>query len=226
MIYAYYPGCSLKGSAKRLDDGVRRVFNLLGITLNEIPDWNCCGLVEYGDAYRVRLLSKKNLEKALPVSTEVIAPCPLCAKNLKESNEDSRFSIFHPLDLLTPQDILSIPAKRDLKGHVFFPYYGCLLVRPKETAIKDREIMEKVILYYGGEVTGTEVKDRCCGGNRFFVDRELPEKLSRIILERSCGTIVVFCPLCHMVLKSFSGERKVVYFTDVIPYVLGEKKKL
>ena len=49
MDYAYYPGCSLTGSAKKLDKGVRRIFKMLGHTLTDIPDWNCCGAFEFGD---------------------------------------------------------------------------------------------------------------------------------------------------------------------------------
>ena len=47
MKYAYYPGCSLTGSARRLDKGVRKIFAKLGHELAEIPDWNCCGAFEY-----------------------------------------------------------------------------------------------------------------------------------------------------------------------------------
>ncbi|MCX7857127.1 MAG: heterodisulfide reductase-related iron-sulfur binding cluster [Deltaproteobacteria bacterium] len=226
MVYAYYPGCSLKGSAKKLDVGIRKVFGVLGMHLEEIPDWNCCGAVEYGDASEIRSMSRKNLFKALKVSTRIIAPCPLCSKNLKESDGSGEFSILHPLDVLSLDFLMSIPAKKDLKGYVITPYYGCLLLRPKETAIKDKEIMEKVILSFGGQVAGEEIKDKCCGGNKFFVDKEIVYKLSKIVLKKSSPFIVVFCPLCHMVLKTFSEGQKVLYFTDLILYILGEKKEL
>ena len=49
MDYGYYPGCSLTGSARKLDKGVRQIFRKLGHRLTEIPDWNCCGALEYGD---------------------------------------------------------------------------------------------------------------------------------------------------------------------------------
>ena len=41
MDFAYYPGCSLTGSARKLDKSVRRLFKRLGHGLAEIPDWNC-----------------------------------------------------------------------------------------------------------------------------------------------------------------------------------------
>ncbi|MCS7281016.1 MAG: heterodisulfide reductase-related iron-sulfur binding cluster [Desulfobacterota bacterium] len=226
MTYAYYPGCALKGSAKRLDLTLRKLFSRLGLTMKEIPDWTCCGALEYGDRKQIILNSKKNLNKASFISRMVIAACPLCVKNLKESEKDGEFSIFHPLDLLNVKLILSAEIKNDLTNHIFTPYYGCLLMRPKETALKDKEVMEKIIKALGGEVCGTEIKDKCCGGNRFFIDKDLAFNLSKIILERSKGTFVVFCPFCHLILKTFSGDRKVIYFTELLLYVLGDIKKL
>ncbi len=64
MEYGYYPGCSLTGSAKKLDHGVRQVCKKLGHTLTEIPDWNCCGAVEYGDRNELVSISGENLKKA------------------------------------------------------------------------------------------------------------------------------------------------------------------
>ncbi len=66
--------------------------------------------------------------------------------------------------------------------------------------------MEETITRFGGEVAGEAVKDRCCGGNQIFINKAVTEKLSRLILEKSQGTLVVFCPLCHMALKTFSGD--------------------
>ena len=39
-----------------------------GHTLKEIPDWNCCGALEYGDRKELTNFSKKNLEKAGGIS--------------------------------------------------------------------------------------------------------------------------------------------------------------
>ncbi len=43
MKFAYYPGCSLHGTAREYDVSTRAVCNALGIELEEVPDWNCCG---------------------------------------------------------------------------------------------------------------------------------------------------------------------------------------
>jgi heterodisulfide reductase subunit B2 len=226
MIYGYYPGCSLTGSAHKLDKGVRKVFEKQGHELKEIPDWNCCGAFEYGDRKELSQFSKKNLEKAKGLFQDIVAPCPACYKNMVEADEKKEFTVCHPLDLFDEAFISSMKKTRDLKGHEFTPYYGCILLRPKETAIRNKTVMEDAIAGLGGELAGEKVKDMCCGGNQIFINKSVTEKLSRLILAKSRGTVVVFCPLCHMALKTFSGERKVIYFTDLLLHVMGENKSL
>jgi len=240
MRYAYYPGCSLTGSARKLDKAVRYIFQAAGHELREIPDWNCCGAFEYGDKRELMSFSEANLIKAQgsrggpavapkrgtePV-TDIVAPCPACYRNLKEANTASGLRLYHPLELMNDAFMSSIPKKRDLKGHVFTPYYGCVLMRPPDTAIADKEAMERIITRLGGEIEGEKVRDRCCGGNQFFINRWATEKLSSIILEQSKGDIVLFCPLCHMALTSFSKDRKILYLTDLLLYVMGQRRTL
>jgi heterodisulfide reductase subunit B len=226
MEYGYYPGCSLTGSARRLDRGVREVCRRLGHVLKEIPDWNCCGAMEYGDRTELLALSGENLRKAENLCREIVAPCPACYKNLKDADREGRFSLVHPLDLLERSLLARMAAQRDLKGKVFTPYYGCLLLRPEGTAIRNRHIMEELISSFGGEVEGEKVRDRCCGGNQFFANKWATEKLSTMIVEKSRGIMVVHCPLCHMALKTFSTGRKVIYLTDLLLYIMGEKNAL
>ncbi|RPJ57543.1 MAG: hypothetical protein EHM12_09050 [Dehalococcoidia bacterium] len=228
MEYGYYPGCSLTGSAHKLDVSVKKVFKKLGHTLKEIPDWNCCGAFEFGNRKELLGFSRLNFKKAEGLCDEIVAPCPACYKNLKEanSNEGGSVSILHPLDILEYYLPSSIQAKRDLKGRLFTPYYGCILLRPAETAIKNTDVMEQIITLFGGETDGEKVKDRCCGGNQFFINKWATEKLSTLILNQTRGDLLVFCPLCHMVLKTFSKNRKILYFTDLLLYIMGEKDTL
>lgn len=226
MEYEYYPGCSLTGSAKKLDRGVRLICEKLGHSLTEIPDWNCCGALEYGDRNELLSISGENLRKAQGVRKEIVVPCPACYKNLKDADTDRSFNILSPLELLSVENLSQIEQKRDLKGKIFFPYYGCLLMRPEGSAIKNKNIMEDAISAFGGEVNGEKMKDHCCGGNQLFLNKWATEKLSNLILSKSKGTVVVFCPFCHMAMKTFAVDRKVIYLTDLLLYVMGENKSL
>jgi len=41
--YAYFPGCSLSGTSKEYGASTVEVCRALGIELNELADWSCCG---------------------------------------------------------------------------------------------------------------------------------------------------------------------------------------
>ena len=43
MVFQYYPGCTLRTKAKELDRKARLAAEALGVTLNEVPEWQCCG---------------------------------------------------------------------------------------------------------------------------------------------------------------------------------------
>ena len=45
MKVAYYPGCTLKSHAKNFEDSALAVMATLGIDMEELPRWNCCGTV-------------------------------------------------------------------------------------------------------------------------------------------------------------------------------------
>jgi len=45
--YLYYPGCSLSGSARAYAESLAAILAPLGMELEEIDDWNCCGASEY-----------------------------------------------------------------------------------------------------------------------------------------------------------------------------------
>lgn len=45
MKIPYYPGCTLKTSAKNFEDSALAAAGALGLELVELPRWNCCGTV-------------------------------------------------------------------------------------------------------------------------------------------------------------------------------------
>ncbi len=86
MRYAYYPGCSLKESAREYDASTRAVMEALGAEIHEIPDWTCCGAsaAESVDGLLAYALPARNLalaEKHTP-GLDILAPCAACYLNL------------------------------------------------------------------------------------------------------------------------------------------------
>lgn len=43
LKFVYYPGCSLESTAKEYDLSLKAVCQSLGVKLEELHDWNCCG---------------------------------------------------------------------------------------------------------------------------------------------------------------------------------------
>jgi heterodisulfide reductase subunit B2 len=85
--YMYFPGCSLEGIAKPYSDSMLSVCQTLGIELQEIDDWNCCGATEYGSLHRFGnlALQGRNLalaEKQAIDANVITAPCSACYLNL------------------------------------------------------------------------------------------------------------------------------------------------
>ena len=85
--YLFYPGCSMESNAKVYYESLMAVCGPLGLNLEEINDWNCCGATEYlgvslTPAYA---LIARNLALAFKQSNgthTVVAPCSACYLNL------------------------------------------------------------------------------------------------------------------------------------------------
>lgn len=93
--YLYYPGCSMEGSARSYRESVQPVCDALGIGLEEIPDWNCCGATEYvgislSPAYALiaRNLAIASQEKR--DSEPLVAACSACYLNLAKADSYMR----------------------------------------------------------------------------------------------------------------------------------------
>lgn len=88
MRYAYYPGCSLTRSAEPYDLSTQAIAAPLGLTFEEVDDWNCCGATEYISINKnaAYALVGRNLALAARqnVSHDLVAPCSACYLNLRK----------------------------------------------------------------------------------------------------------------------------------------------
>ena len=58
MKLAYYPGCTLKSNAKNFEDSAISSLKELGVELDELTKWNCCGTVFSLGDLSIFILSK------------------------------------------------------------------------------------------------------------------------------------------------------------------------
>lgn len=115
MRYGYYPGCSLEGMSAEYDVSLRNLFDWLGIEVEEIPDWICCGTLAAPSVSRLLGLAVPlwNVARAMESRYDhVIAPCSACLYHLK-----SALHQLHEHPTLGPQieDILGLPLDGSVK---------------------------------------------------------------------------------------------------------------
>ena len=79
--FAYYPGCTAKSTSLEYDKSVRETAQYLKVTLEEIPDWSCCGASSgHITSHELALaLPSRNLALANAMSLDITIPCPACS---------------------------------------------------------------------------------------------------------------------------------------------------
>ena len=80
MTYSYFPGCTLKSKAKELDEYARASAEVLGFTLEEIPEWQCCGGVYPLGSSEIapKLPSIRALSQAKDSNQDLVTLCSAC----------------------------------------------------------------------------------------------------------------------------------------------------
>jgi heterodisulfide reductase subunit B len=168
MKLSYYPGCTLKANAKNFEESALCALKKLGLEVEELRRWNCCGtvyslatddLIHHIAPVRNLIFSKEAKADAL------VTLCAMCYNTLKRANERVKKSaedrdiinrfmdaeglayegdvkVLHLLEIL--RDVvkfenLAQKVVRPLKDLKVASYYGCLLVRPKEIGLDDVE---------------------------------------------------------------------------------------
>jgi len=211
MRIGLYPGCSLTGSSREYKESVVVVAKALGIILEEVPDWNCCGATA---AHNL------NHELALALPTRILAlaeqagfdklviPCAACYSRLTitqdelNNNPELKAKIIAHLGMdfkgtmviqnaiqFIQDDILPIlPAKITKPfDYKVACYYGCLLVRPhgilKFDRPEDPQTMDAVISAIGGTPIEWAFKNECCGAAMSIARTDVVGKLSGNIVK-------------------------------------------
>lgn len=266
MKLLYYPGCTLKTSAKNLEKSAFAVMKALGHELVEMEDWNCCGVVASltDDDLMHHLAPLRSLIHVEDAGEDkVITLCDMCCNTLKQTNlrvkenpDDletlnlfmdrendykGTVKVLHFLEFLRDEvgfSVLRKMVKNPLRGIRIMPYYGCMLLRPREVAIDDAEeptILGDLLSALGAEVVDNPFKIECCGSYHTVEHKELVSKrahrITNFAIERDSDALVLSCPLCRFNLdvrgkeaeKLFTDYKQipVYYYTQLIAVALG-----
>jgi heterodisulfide reductase subunit B len=212
MKYAYYPGCSAHSTARDMHESCLAVARALGIELQEIKGWTCCGAsaAHQTDRALAASLASANLLLARGMGADMVVSCAACYSRSKNANYevihspemrekvaallgesyDGSVPVRHFVEVLA-RDFgaakLKKAVKHPLNGLKVAAYYGCYLLRPPEvTGFDDPEnptILENLIEAAGGEALEWPGKLDCCGGSQNLTRTDITVARSASIIE-------------------------------------------
>ena len=212
MKISYYPGCTLRTKANALDDTARLCAKVLGVEMEEIENWQCCGAVYpmATDEIATKLSAVRALDYAKHNGGKLLTLCSACHNVIKRTNEDmksnedisSRANNYLKLDELYKGETEVLHYLEMLKNVVGFDnikkavvkplnrkvgaYYGCLLLRPSGVMAFDNPenptIIEDFIRAIGGEPIIYPFRNECCGAYVSLKNAELPKQKSMKVL--------------------------------------------
>jgi len=168
MKLTYYPGCTLKANARNFEDSALYSLEQLGIEVEELSRWNCCGTVFSlaTDDLIHHMAPIRNLIRVKESGSDrVMTLCAMCYNTLKRANErmkadpeslekinkvmykeeidyEGNVEILHLLELIRDEikfENLTNKVVKPLKNLKVACYYGCMLVRPREIGFDDIE---------------------------------------------------------------------------------------
>ncbi len=211
--YGYYPGCSLEGTAREYDVSTRIACQELGIELQELDGWSCCGASSaHATRYWLSLaLPARNLRLAQEQGfSALVAPCAMCYARLRHTQhalrdpqvreqvnalldrplQETEVRVHSLVDLFSEEERLNLlrsKVRRDLSGLRLACYYGCLLVRPPEILEPDDPeypmMMDRIVEATGATVVDWPLKTECCGGSLALSRTDIALELTRRLLE-------------------------------------------
>lgn len=211
MGIPYYPGCTLSTKAKNYDRSGRAVAAALGLELEELPEWQCCGATFplMLDDSMALIAPTRVLYQAQQAGERVAVLCAICFNVLRRSQALLRrdpemlerinwfteqeyrgdLHVVHFLEILRDDlgwETLAERVVRPLTGLRVAPYYGCLLLRPYgEIGLDDPEdpvILHDLVRALGAEPVGFPYNIECCGSYLTVKEPEVSETLSKDIV--------------------------------------------
>jgi heterodisulfide reductase subunit B len=212
MKYTYYPGCSVLATAKHYQESIDAIAGVLGIELEELDDWNCCGATAYMSVKELMsfAISARNLALAEKFHRDLVTPCSACFTVLNKTNQyfaeypdlrkklgqtleaaglsySGNIRVRHILDIVVNDvgnEKLASLVKRRLEGLKVAPYYGCQIVRPGTDFDDpdDPQCMDRLIEALGATSVEYSMKAKCCGASLMGTQENLALRLCKNLL--------------------------------------------
>lgn len=220
MRFAYYPGCTSKGSTQEVDLASRSLARHLGIDLVELSDAGCCGSCEIKavnpDLHL--MLNARILSMAGQRGLEILTVCDTCQANLlgtaRKLDQDSlkRSAIIQKLSTAgvsyTPAPrtrhftriLMEEFGEQKLAEKVLKPlgdlrvatFACCHTFRGDGKEAKNLGLLERLTGVTGATVIPVRADGDCCGFHILMVNEELAARAAGKFLTR-CKDAEVDC---------------------------------
>lgn len=213
MKYGYYPGCSLEGISREYDESMRALLTRLGVSIEDLPDWICCGTLAAPSLSPLLGLATPlwNVARAKEAGyDQLIAPCSACLYHFKHAAkrvaDDSALRAeveavlelplasppptIHPLELLSADSFetrIKGAIQRDLSELRAVCYYGCHISRPASVMQFDDpenpQSMDRLMSWAGVQVLDWPRKVDCCGAHYSMIKPDIVVDLCAKLVE-------------------------------------------
>ncbi len=200
-----------------------------GLVDNEYRLVALCSMC-YNTLKRTNLLLKDDPEKLKTINDFMYL----------EEDYNNKVEVVHFLEILRDMgfDKVKEKVKVDLSSLKIAPYYGCLLLRPKEIAIdntEDPRIETDLLDSLGVKPIDNPFKKMCCGAHQTVQDKYAVARNTYTIvsgaIKAGAEAIITSCPLCAFNLDNRQKEAKelypdfegipILYFTQVMGLAFG-----
>lgn len=212
MKYGYFPGCSLLTSAAEYAHSAESVLASLGVELEELDDWVCCGATPaHATSHLLSLaLPAISCAAAERQGLDVLTCCAACYSRLKQANQAVRDDaavqaqvselieepytgkprVLHITEVLAREigpEAIRAQVTRPLTGLKVACYYGCLMARmPEGLRIDHAEypvLLDELMSAAGAEPLDWSYKTECCGAALTLARQKTVVRLSGQVVE-------------------------------------------
>jgi heterodisulfide reductase subunit B len=232
--YLLYPGCSLGESQSDCERSLLAVGEALGLELQELAEWNCCGATSATTSENVQTfaLAARNLALAEAAGgLELVTVCSSChlvlnkTRHFMDKYPDVRnrvcdalsgaglkyqgtVRVRHLMDVILNDVGVQAIADRVTcppRGMRVAPYYGCQIAQRYANMDQPRSF-ERLLTAIGADVVEFSSRMRCCGGIQ-LVEPQAGGMLAveRLLREAHGSAADVVCTICPSCQFNLAG---------------------
>ena len=220
MKYAFFPGCVLESAAKEDYLATVAVAKKLGIELEELDGWTCCGASHVQDiAPEITLATNaRNIALAEEKGLNLLTVCNTCtlmlreAKNELDANEKEKNEVNKKLAQIGKQYRGTTDITHFL--WVLIRDYGLDKLKAKVVKPLTGTSLADLISAIGATPIDFSRKLDCCGFHAVYPAHDsvmqMTGSINKDAATEGADCVVTPCPLCQMQLDMFQKEAKEV----------------